>query len=320
MKTILLLLVISGLCFGQAVSSCSAISPDAAKRQFDVASVKPAEPPTPDAMVGPLRGQASPFATTGGPGTDDPARYAVAHTSLSSLMLRAYGLAWDQLKGPPWLTDSVNSGYAINVTMPASTTQEQFCGMLRNLMAERFHLTFHYEKQARPGYELTVLPGGPKFKEFVPGSAADEGPKNSGLDAQGFPILPPSQPTANTWNARTAPWKVSFRNNMAAFALRLAADINRLNGTPAGPGVPLPWVVDKTGLVGIYDIRMEIAGMAYPGQAGDGTLAPATPDPVNTGPGVFAAVQKLGLKLTKVADVQVDLMIVDHVDRTPTEN
>ena len=33
--------------------------------------------------------------------------------------------------------------------------------MLRNLLAERFHLTFHHETQLRPGYELTVLPGGP---------------------------------------------------------------------------------------------------------------------------------------------------------------
>ena len=241
----------------------------------------------------------------------------MAHTSLSNLIVRAYGLDVDQLKGPSWLTDSVNSGYAINATMPASTTQEQFCGMLRNLMVERFHLTFHYEKQPRPGYELTVMPGGPKFKEFVRDSAATgEGPKDSGLDANGFDPLP-SQPTANTWNARTAVWKVSFRNNMATFAFRLAADINRLNGTPGGP---LPRVVDKTGLAGIYDIRMEIAGMAYPVQALDGTLAPAASDPVGAGPTVFAAVQHLGLKLTKVADIQVDVMIVDHIDRMPTEN
>ena len=44
LKTISLLLVVSGLAFGQAIDPvCSAISPDAAKRQFDVASVKPAE-------------------------------------------------------------------------------------------------------------------------------------------------------------------------------------------------------------------------------------------------------------------------------------
>ncbi len=319
MKTITLLLAVSGIAFGQPTSACSAISSDAARRQFDVASVKPAEPPTPASIIGVSRGQPSPFATTGGPGTSDPGRFIAAHWSLSNLILQAYGLDRDQLKGPAWLTDSMNSGYAVNATMPASTTPEQFCGMLRNLLAERFHLTFHYEKEARPGYELTVMPGGPKFKEFVLGASPPyDGPKNPGEDANGFPILSPSQPTAYTWNARTAAWKVSFRNNMAAFALRLAAEINRLNGVPAGG--PLPRVVDKTGLTGVYDIRMEIAGVAYPVQAPGGSLAPAASDPVDVGPGVFQAVQQLGLKLTKVADVQVDAMIVDRVDKTPTEN
>ncbi len=321
MKTILFFLVMPGLAFGQRTApvGCQAISADAAKRQFDVVSVKPAEPPDMAAMVGPGRGRTNPFATTGGPGTNDPGRFTETHAFLSNLIRRAYGLDSDQFKGPSWLTGSVDSGYAINATMPASTTQEQFCGMLRNLIVERFHLTFHYEKQARPGYELKVLPGGPKFKEFVPGPAApDDGPKILGSDANGFPILSPSQPTGNAANTRTAAWKVSLRNNMAAIAVRLAAEIGRSNGVPAGG--PLPRVVDKTGLAGIYDIRMEIAGVAFPVAAPDGTLAPAASDPVGGGPTVFAAVQQLGLKLTKVADVQVDVMIVDRIDRTPTEN
>jgi uncharacterized protein (TIGR03435 family) len=42
---------------------------------------------------------------------------------------------------------------------------------------------------------------------------------------------------------------------------------------------------------------------------------------VDAGPNIFSAVQQqLGLKLTKVADVQVDVMIIDHIDQTPTEN
>ena len=53
----------------------------------------------------------------------------------------------------------------------------------------------------------------------------------------------------------------------------------------------------------------------------DGAPAPATPDPINAGPNIFNAVQQqLGLKLSKVANVQVDVMIIDYVDRTPTEN
>jgi uncharacterized protein (TIGR03435 family) len=205
--------------------------------------------------------------------------------------------------------------------MPASTTQEEFCGMLRNLMAERFHLKFHFEKQSRQGYELTVMPGGPKFREFVPGSAAPgEGP-GRGSDANGFPILSPGQPTAMVWNtSRTGATKFSFRNNMAVFAGYLAGLINQWNGT-TGTGVPIPRVVDKTGLAGIYDIRIEYAGMPFPLATPDGAPAPAASDPVDAGSNIFNAVQQqLGLKLTKVADVQVDVMIIDHIDQTPTEN
>jgi uncharacterized protein (TIGR03435 family) len=316
LKTIPLLLVLSGMAFGQAnAPGCSAISPDAALRQFDVASVKPAEPLTP-----PLSRES--FAMRGGPGTNDPGRFTVAHTSLSNLIMRAWGIDYfDQLKGPSWLNNA-NGGYSVSATMPASTTQEEFCGMLRNLMAARFHLTFHYEKQPRPGYELAVMAGGPKFREFVPAPAApDEGP-GRGSDADGFPILSPSQPTAMAFNvSRTGATKESFRNNMAEFARRLAADVNQSNGAQVGPGSPMPRVVDKTGLAGIYDIRLEYAGMPFPVPPVDGAPAPAAPDPGDAGPNIFNAVQQqLGLKLTKIANIQVDVMIIDHVDQTPTEN
>ena len=83
----------------------------------------------------------------------------------------------------------------------------------------------------------------------------------------------------------------------------------------------MPRVVDKTGLAGIYDIRFEYAGVPFPIAGPDGALAPAASDPVDAGPNIFNAVQKqLGLKLTKVPDLQVDVMIIDHIDRTPTEN
>jgi uncharacterized protein (TIGR03435 family) len=296
---------VSGLAFGQAVAPCSAISPDAAKRQFDVASVKRGEPGLFDGR---------PINTKGGPGTSDPGRFTATQTALFYLIVRAWGLDLDQLKGPLWLDDGRNSGYAISATMPASTTQEEFCGMLRNLIAERFHLTFHFEKQPRQGYELTVMPGGPKFREFVPGAATPgEAPGPRGSDANGFPILSPSQPTTRLRNtSRTGAVKESLRGNMAFFTRDLVADIDESNGT-GGPGLPMPRVVDKTGLAGIYEIRMEFASARFAKPAPD-----AGPD---AGPNIFSAVQQqLGLKLMKVADVQVDVMIVDHIDQTPTEN
>jgi uncharacterized protein (TIGR03435 family) len=107
---------------------------------------------------------------------------------------------------------------------------------------------------------------------------------------------------------------------MAAFARNLMAFIMQSNGT-SRPGLPMPRVVDKTALAGIYDIRMEFASILSPKPAPDGAAAPAASDPVDAGPDIFNAVQQqLGLKLTKVANIQIDVMIVDRIDRTPTEN
>lgn len=289
---------------------CASVSPEAAKSQFDAISLKPGGPFTPGG---------NPFAILGGPGSDDPGRLTASHAALSALITRAYGLDSDRFQGPAWITDAANHGFALVATMPVSTGQEQFCGMLRNLLAQRFHLTFHFEKQPRPGYELTILPGGPKFKEFLAVEAAPGEGRGYSVDANGFPKISPSQATAMSMSiSRTGAWKVSFRNNMTLFARGLAADINQSNGI-TGPGVPLPRVVDRTGLRGIYDIRLEFAGQPFPSQAAEVT-APA-PDPVDVAPNIFTAVQQqLGLKLTKAADVQVDVLIVDHIDQTPTEN
>jgi uncharacterized protein (TIGR03435 family) len=308
LKTLAVFLFIAAPAMAQTVSACLSISPEAAKSQFEAVSVKPSEPWKPGT---------NPFAAQGGPGTDDPGRIAMTRTALSSLIRRAYGLDVDQLKGSPWVSDAMNNGFALVATMPVSTTQEQFCGMLRNLLRDRFHFAFHFEKQSRPGYELTVLPGGPKFKEYVPDLTADSAPAH-GVDAQGFVLLPRNRPTALSMSFdRRGLRKVSFRNNMAMFARSLAADINESKGMRLAAGTPLPRVADKTGLAGVYDIRIEYAGtpLTEPG------IAAVAPDPADVGPDIFTAVQQqLGLKLTKAADVQVDVMVIDNVERTPTAN
>jgi uncharacterized protein (TIGR03435 family) len=309
LKICSLIFLVSAPIIAQTVQPYLSISPEAAKSQFEAVSLKPAEPNKPGT---------NPFQMRGGPGSDDPGRFTVSRASLSTLILRAYGLDLDQWKGPAWVSDTTNNGFAIAATMPVSTSQEQFCGMLRNLLRDRFHFTFHFEKQSRPGYELTVLAGGPKFKKFVPGPAGS-GDRSYRVDENGFPVMPPGQLTAMSMSvSRTGLWKVSFRNNMSLFARSVAADINQSNGVMVAAGVPLPRVADRTGLAGTYDIRLEFAGQPFPSEAG---TAQAAPDPADVGPNIFTAVQQqLGLKLTKVADVQIDVMILDHADRAPTEN
>ena len=163
---------------------------------FEAASVKPAGPFVPGEMRG----------MRGGPGTGDPGRITIARATLSDLLARAYDVWLDQISGPAWLNDSSAYAYRIDATLPPNTTTERFRLMLQNLLAERFHLRLHHETKARPGYELVVASGGPKLKEWDPTTNAAAG--KFGVDANGFPTLPPGaggQHQYVEWNANRRP-------------------------------------------------------------------------------------------------------------------
>jgi uncharacterized protein (TIGR03435 family) len=96
-------------------------------------------------------------------------------------------------------------------------------------------------------------------------------------------------------------------------------------------------VIDNTGLAGKYDFTLTFAqdmshgmpgmgagGMAMmvhaPGGGDAGGGGPMPASDADTGPTLFAAVQEqLGLKLESKKSM-VDLVIVDRLEKTPTEN
>jgi uncharacterized protein (TIGR03435 family) len=70
-------------------------------------------------------------------------------------------------------------------------------------------------------------------------------------------------------------------------------------------------VVDRTGLQGVYDFQLRWASDDMSTSGG------ANPDPA---PSLFTALQEtLGLSLQR-QKVPVDIIVVDHIDRAPTEN
>jgi uncharacterized protein (TIGR03435 family) len=76
-------------------------------------------------------------------------------------------------------------------------------------------------------------------------------------------------------------------------------------------------VIDKTGLDGRYDFTFEFAGFPYAGGAYPPPLAEGESD---TAPTLFAALeQQLGLELEK-SKAKLDVLVVDRVDKVPTEN
>jgi uncharacterized protein (TIGR03435 family) len=67
-------------------------------------------------------------------------------------------------------------------------------------------------------------------------------------------------------------------------------------------------VKDFTGLQGVYDIKIQWAADM-----------PTSSDPTDLSGSVYAAVQELGLRL-QVRKVPAEVVVVDHIERVPTEN
>jgi uncharacterized protein (TIGR03435 family) len=288
---------------------------------FDVASVKPFNPEI-----------QQPYLITGGPGTSDPSRYRAPRIAMSYLLTQAFGVSTDQIAGPAWLREFSNT-YTIVATMPPDTTKEQFQKMLQNLLAERFHLVLHRETRNFPGYALVVDKGGPKFKEVASTVPADAAPDTRsmvsiGATSDDFPTLPPGPRTMTLSRGGGQRTKYQERT-MAEFVSNLGFLIGSSQGKSVLDGFVQPRVVDKTGLSGRYTFILEYysetsAALAKQFQTGgnsdtpNGAL-PAPSDPGDGLPNIFIAIQKqLGLRLDKVANVPLDMIVVESVDKVPT--
>jgi uncharacterized protein (TIGR03435 family) len=82
-----------------------------------------------------------------------------------------------------------------------------------------------------------------------------------------------------------------------------------------GGGGPTPSVVDKTGLAGEFEFKLEFAGPTQTEASGAGESGGGG------GQTLFTALEKqLGLKLEKTKKASLDFLVIDHVDKTPTEN
>jgi uncharacterized protein (TIGR03435 family) len=112
-------------------------------------------------------------------------------------------------------------------------------------------------------------------------------------------------------------------NQMTARGMPLSALTNQLGaqlGTITGPNTfAMGRIVDKTGLTGKYDLHLEYAGGGS--MIGGALTLPAGPDgEPSSGQTIIDAMEKqLGLKLTKSTS-PADVLVIDHVERIPTEN
>ncbi len=238
-------------------------SESAPKLEFEVASLRASGRPsqTSDYIAqGPK--------TSGGPGTGDPERLTISRTPLRVLLFRSYGVRPDQVSGPDWLDSELLD---INAKIAPGTTKEQVNEMLQNLLIERFKITLHHTTKDLPAHELTVARNGSKLKEPATISDATVSapnatqPKPGGLqvdlDPSGFPIVPEGRTgilfirSADGLNHMTC--RVC---TMEELIRRIGTALSVPFGSTVSPQLMAGRVVDKTGLSGKYDFRLEYSG------------------------------------------------------------
>jgi len=278
-------------------------------QSFEVASVRPAGPTRPRGLEGTIRG---------GPGSSSPERMVYPWVTLRTLLTLAYSVPPDQISGPGWIDEQ---RYDIEARVAPGATKEQLNPMLRGLIEERFHLTFHRMAKDFPVYELIIAKGGPKLKEnadpnLKPARPGDYDPGS--VDRDGYPILPEgvSGSAGRPVNGviRSTYRGMPISSLISTFGMELGTEIPGSMWAPAR-------IIDKTGLTGKYDFHLETT-LTGAGKIGGALLQTPSADPQapNGGPTLFEALERqLGLRLEQ-KKARFDVLVIDHADRIPTEN
>ena len=199
----------------------------------------------------------------------------------------------DRIEGPSWLDTDC---FEIAAKMPEGATSDQLPAMYQALLTERFKLVAHKVDRPRPGYALVVDKGGPKFKE--------DDPKTNFMGKDARPGLT---------------FFGAFGHGALKGVMTMATLASTLSRQGYGP------VARATGLTGKYDIDLTWApDPALGPRAVDPTASAATPPgadlPAPEGPSLFTALRdSLGLRLER-RNVQVQFVVIDHIERIPTEN
>src|ERR1039458_5324679 len=251
----------------------------------------------------------------GGPGTNDPGRFTCSNASLAQIVIAAYQLKAYQLTPPGWMT---STRLDIAAKIPEGTTRGQLILMEQNLLAERFKLAVHFEQKEMQTFELAVGKHGPKLTESEetpppsPGAtppAPPSGPPK--LDGRGLPMLAPGSVTMTAY--------MNGGTTMRMGGASLEALVDMLTNRLRRP------VINATGLKRRYDITLNFvqdsmsAGRGSAAVSSDGGGALAIPE-IAPGPTIFEAVQQqLGLKLESKKGM-VDVLVIDHAEKTPIEN
>jgi uncharacterized protein (TIGR03435 family) len=206
---------------------------------------------------------------------------------------------------PGWATSQL---FTIDAKPESPQPTEMMRGpMLQGLLEERFRLKIRHESRDVPVYALVVGKGGPKLEGAKPGTCTPE----DKLDPTVGPV-PGQPPFCGFFHPGPKGGVETLGQTIENLCRQFSVAVDRD-------------VVDRTGVAGKYDIRLDMTfdelfpfAVIHGDAASDAGPAapPSTPlDPLGA---ITAAVQKLGLRL-EPSKAAADFLAIEHVER-PSEN
>jgi uncharacterized protein (TIGR03435 family) len=279
-----------------AVSAFSQTPAQPARLEFEVASIKPSAVLASDQV---------------NVGVHIDGAMVIIHSfSLKDYIALAYQVKDLQVSGPDWLG---NLKFDINAKIPDGALRSQLPGMLQVLLEDRFKLTLHRDKRDFPIYALTLAKGGPKFKESAPDSEADS--DKSGADKSNINV---SVTGGGRGGAVVNLGRGSYISNSGGKVEAHKVTIAALLDSAVTRFFDRP-VVDMTGLTGTYDItltygvedlRLMLRNVGVDQQIPDYALPPGS---------IVESMRSVGLVI-EARKAPLDILVIDHVEKTPVAN
>jgi uncharacterized protein (TIGR03435 family) len=197
----------------------------------------------------------------------------LSNTTLSEMIRYAYGLTnEEQITGPDWIKQR-QYRYELVAKAPPDTKLDTLRLMLQGLLKERFQIQMHGEPRKMAHMILSQGKGEPKVTESSP-----DGPSGRVASMPGY---------------------LEYRRiAMSSFVVL----ISRFTKQP---------VLDRTGLAGLYDLKLEWTPDDAP---------PAADGGPSLKPDIFTAVrQQLGLRL-EASKEPLEVLVVDRAEKVPAAN
>lgn len=298
---------------------------------FEAATIRPSAPIDQAAMMNMIRAGKMPLGAH-----VSASRAEYSYLDLQTLLTYAYGVKRYQITGPDWMS---TARFDIIAKLPAGSTKADAARMLQTLLEDRFKLTFHRTTQEHPVLAIVVGKGGPKLKPSAekPVPIDEDAPLKPGE----INMDTPDGPTRGRFDLAAmssvvdmgVKGKMAYKLNQAEKTIHIDFMMTTLPGfadmttqllTQLG-GIGAKRIVDASGIEGNYDASLDISlaeVMAIAKSSGIDTpqnAAAEASDPGSGGATLAQALGSMGLKLES-RKAPVDQFIVDHIEKTPTEN